>query len=203
MTSLDSMYSLYKAIEYIAKSNIRGDIIECGVWRGGSSMLMVKTLSALNDTGRKIYLYDTFEGMPEPDERDVKIRTNIPGIEMWKAKQQSGGWAVAAEDEVRKNLENTTYPKENFILVKGKVEETIPKTIPQKISILRLDTDWFSSTYHELTHLYPLLSNGGVLIIDDYGSWSGSKEATDRYFSENHIKMYLNRVGTTRVGVKR
>ena len=202
MTSLDSMYSLYKAVEYVTKSNIQGDIVECGVWRGGSSMLMAKTLSFFGDNNRKIYLYDTFVGMPKPDERDVKIRTNTSGTDIWEEKQKTGGWAVAGEDEVRKNLENTTYPKENFVFVKGKVEETIPGVKPQKISILRLDTDWFSSTYHELTHLYPLLNKGGILIIDDYGSWSGSKEATDKYFSENNIKMYLHRVDTGRVGIK-
>jgi len=202
MTSLDNMYSLYTSVRYIVEAGLVGDLVECGVWKGGSAMLMAKTLLLLGDKERKIYLYDTFEGMPEPEDTDVKIRTHTSGKEMWKEKQQSGGWAVAGEDEVRKNLEKTTYPQENFIFVKGKVEETIPRTIPENISILRLDTDWFSSTYHELTHLYPLLNKGGILIIDDYGSWSGSKEATDKYFSENDIKMYLHRVDTGRIGIK-
>lgn len=202
MTSLDNMYSLYASVKYIVESGIDGDLVECGVWKGGSAMLMAETLLLFGENKRKIYLYDTFEGMPEPDDIDVKIRTHTSGKEMWQEKQQSGGWAVAGKNEVRKNLEKTKYPKENFVFVKGKVEETIPRVKPQKISILRLDTDWFSSTYHELTHLYPILNRGGILIIDDYGSWSGSKEATDKYFSENNTKMYLNRVDTSRLGVK-
>ena len=202
MTSLDNMYSLYTSVKYIVEAGIEGDLVECGVWKGGSAMLIAETLLLLGDHERKIYLYDTFEGMPEPDDIDVKIRTHTSGKEMWKEKQQSGGWAVAGEDEVRKNLEKTKYPKENFVFVKGKVEETIPGVKPQKISILRLDTDWFSSTYHELTHLYPLLNKGGILIIDDYGSWSGSKEATDKYLFENNILVFLHRAGVARIGVK-
>lgn len=202
MTSLNSMYSLYKAAEYIVKAGIPGDIVECGVWKGGSAMLAAKTLSFFNDTSKKIYLYDTFEGMPKPDDVDVKIRTGASGKDIWQQKQKDGGWAKAKIDEVKQNMHSTAYPTDNLIFVKGKVEDTIPKTKPGAIALLRLDTDWFSSTYHELKHLYPLLSPGGVLIIDDYGSWSGSKKAVDQYFTENNINIYLHRTDTGRVGIK-
>ena len=78
--------------------------------------------------------------------------------------------------------------------VKGKVEDTIPKNTPEKIALLRLDTDWYESTYHELTHLFPLLSKHGVLIIDDYGHWQGARKAVDQYFGENNIQILLNRM---------
>jgi len=74
------------------------------------------------------------------------------------------------------------------------VENTIPKTLPDKIAILRLDTDWYESTYHELIHLYPKLVIGGILIIDDYGCWNGSKKAVDTYFEENNISVFIHRV---------
>jgi len=202
MTSPNSMYALFEAVKYVHEAQIPGDIVECGVWKGGSAMIAAKTLSSLGSTSRKLYLYDTFEGMPEPGDEDVKIRTGIAGKETWKEKQETGGWARAGLVEVQKNMSTTAYPQENIVFVEGMVEDTIPDTIPEQISILRLDTDWFASTYHELTHLFPRLSSGGVLIIDDYGSWAGSKKATDQYFKENNIHMLLQRVDTGRVGVK-
>jgi len=202
MTSLDRMYSLYKSVEYIVKSGIAGDFVECGVWKGGSAMVIAHTLHSLGNTDRKIYLYDTFEGMPEPDVRDTKIRTGASGNMLWKSKQEDGGWCNISIDEVKKNVFTTPFPKGNFIFVRGKVEDTIPKNIPKDVALLRLDTDWFSSTYHEFKHLFPLVNVGGVIMIDDYGSWSGSKDATDIYFAENNISMYLHRVDTGRVGIK-
>jgi len=112
-------------------------------------------------------------------------------------------WCYSPLEEVQKNLYSTNYPKEKITFIKGKVEETIPNIIPEKISILRLDTDWYESTYHELMHLFPRLSKGGVLIIDDYGHWKGSREAVDKYLKENEISMLLNRIDYTgRIGVK-
>ena len=95
----------------------------------------------------------------------------------------------------------TKYPENNIIYVKGKVEETIPKIIPSKIALLRLDTDWYESTKHELNHLYPILSKNGVLIIDDYGYWAGAKRAVDEYFFDEQI--LLNRIDSdARIGIK-
>ena len=78
--------------------------------------------------------------------------------------------------------------------VRGKVEDTIPKNMPEKIALLRLDTDWYESTYHELKYLFPLLSKNGVLIIDDYGHWKGAKKAVDQYFGENNIQIFLKKI---------
>ena len=98
---------------------------------------------------------------------------------------------------------STKYPKKNLIFIKGKVEDTIPLTVPPKIALLRLDTDWYESTYHELKYLFPLLSNKGALIIDDYGCWAGAKKAVDTYFDENKIVILLNRIDYTgRLGIK-
>ena len=106
-------------------------------------------------------------------------------------------------DEVRRNLFSTGYPENQLSFVEGPVEETIPETVPDKIALLRLDTDWYESTLHELRHLYPLLSEGGVLIIDDYGHWKGAREATDQYLREESPKILLNRIDMTcRLGVK-
>jgi len=81
-----------------------------------------------------------------------------------------------------------------LIFIQGKVEDTLPKITPEKISLLRLDTDWYESTYQELLHLFPKLSKGGTIIIDDYGHWKGAREAVDDYFKEKGIKILLNRI---------
>ena len=98
---------------------------------------------------------------------------------------------------------STGYDKSKIHLVKGKVEETIPKTLPERIALLRLDTDWYASTKHEMLHLFPRLVPGGVLILDDYGSWLGARKAVDEYIAENKVKIFLCRVDNSgRVAVK-
>jgi len=204
MTSRNRMYALYKSVEYIVKNEIPGDIVECGVWKGGSAMLCAMTLAKLGEVDRKIYLYDTYEGMSEPTEKDVSSN-NLKAKDQWLESTQGNvtDWCLASLDEVKEAMHETGYPKEKLVFIKGKVEDTIPENIPDQVSILRLDTDWYESTYHEMKHLYPLLSRGGVLIIDDYGYWKGAREAVDKYIEENNIKILLNRVDHTgRVGIK-
>lgn len=205
MTSPERMYSLYKATKYVIDANISGDFVECGVWKGGSAMVIAATLKKIGVTNRNIYLYDTFEGMSEPTEYDVK---NAPGggtsiKDFWQQNQKNdiNEWCYSSLEEVSNNLNKTGYPSDLFKLTKGKVEETIPDVIPIKIALLRLDTDWYESTKHELIHLFPILEDSGVLIIDDYGSWAGAKKAVDEYFIP--IPILLNRVDTTgRIGIK-
>jgi len=183
MTSKEKMYALYKSVKYLIDSKIPGDFVECGVWQGGSTMLIASTLRTLKQTNRKIYLYDTFKGMSEPTSKDCRL--NDPSI---KAKKiWHNNWCFSPLSEVKKNMFSTGYPQNKLVFIKGKVENTIPKTIPSKISLLRLDTDWYQSTKHELTHLFPVLAKNGVLIIDDYGYWAGSKKAVDEYFSNKPI----------------
>ncbi len=204
-TSIEPMYSLYLSVKYIINNNITGDFVECGVWKGGSAMLIAKVLFDEGKTDRKIYLYDTFDGMSAPTNKDVDFRgdTAVKLMDKSDKLDEESVWCYSSIDEVKENLYSTNYPKENLIFIKGKVEDTIPFTIPNKISLLRLDTDWYESTYHELIHLYPLLSKNGVLVIDDYGHWKGSREATDNYFRENNIHMLLNRLDySVRVGIK-
>lgn len=192
MTSKESMKVLYDAINYLSTNNIEGDIVECGVWRGGSSMVSALTLLNNKDINRTLYLYDTFEGMNPPTDDDVSV-SGETAKDTWQGKFK----CFADFDDVNTNILSTEYPKENIILVKGMVENTIPQVIPDKIALLRLDTDWYESTYHELVHLFPKLVKGGVLIIDDYGFWKGSRAAADQYFHENNITIFLNRVDYT------
>ncbi len=194
IVEIERCYSLYKAVHYILKNNIPGDFVECGVMKGGSMMMVALMLAEANITNRKLYLYDTFAGMPAPGVQDGEIEK-----EEWRKMQNEDGtnnWCYASFDDVETNMKSTGYPSENLILVRGKVEETIPGTIPDKIALLRLDTDWYSSTKHELVHLFPILEKKGILIIDDYGAWQGARKATDEYFKEKG-PVYLNRIDFT------
>lgn len=206
MTSADRMFALYKAVEYIERMGAPGDIIECGVWRGGSMMLVAKTLLSLGSTSRDLYLFDTFEGLPKPDEaKDVDVWGNraIDGWRPHAKDDRSSTWALATLEEVRENFGRTGYPDQRVHFVKGLVEETIPVRAPQQIALLRLDTDWYASTRHELEHLFPRLARNGVLIIDDYGHFKGARQAVDEYIAAHRLPLLLVRVDYSgRIAVK-
>jgi predicted O-methyltransferase YrrM len=205
-TSVDAMYALWRAVEYIVRNNIAGDFVECGVYRGGSTMLAAEALKHFGDASRNLFLYDTFAGMTDPTPRDIDFagRTPRDHLKAWGAKTMSG-MTNSPLDQVRANLATTGLAPHRFTFVQGKVEDTIPATLPPgQISILRLDTDWYESTRHELLHLFPRLTPGGVLIVDDYGFWRGAREACDEYFQEHHTQILLSRIDRNGVviGVK-
>lgn len=204
MGTVERLYALYQAIRYLEERAIPGDFVECGVWRGGSAMACAHTLRQLGSTHRRLHLYDTFAGMSEPGARDVDFRGR-DARPTWEASRDGDGsdWCRAGLEDVRRNMQSTGYPADAVRLVAGKVEETLPAEAPARIALLRLDTDWYESTYHELVHLYPRLAPGGVLIVDDYGYWKGAREATDQYFREAGVRMLLTRLDhTARMGIK-
>lgn len=206
MTSTERMYSLYKAVNYILQNNIPGDFVECGVWKGGSALLIAKMLADKNVTDRRVILYDTYEGMSEPTENDKDIAGEAATelLQKTSIEIQDSIWYYSSFEEVKENLSLSQLKEENIIMIKGKVEETIPMQVPTKsISLLRLDTDWYESTKHELHHLYPLLNKNGVLIIDDYGHWEGCRKAVDEYILANNLTILFNRIDATgRLAIK-
>jgi len=203
LRGIEPSYSLYKAVQYVVKNKIPGDFVECGVWRGGSVILIALALAHFGDTDRKIFLYDTFTGMTKPDEKDV----DWDGLNLQKKweKDQNTKWGYGGNlEEVRNNVYASNYPKDNFVFVEGPVEQSLPETKPENCALLRLDTDWYASTYHELVHLYPILSSGGILIIDDYGWCRGARTATNQYIKENKLNLFLSRIDeSVRLAVKR
>lgn len=205
MTTPERIASLCNAVKYITDNKIEGDFVECGVWRGGSTMAAIDTLLKADDKTREIYLYDTFEGMSAPTEHDKVFTGTAADVLLDQSDKQDATsvWCYSAIDEVQQNVGSLDYPADKVHYVKGKVEDTIPQTTPQKIALLRLDTDWYESTAHELKHLFPLLVPGGVIIIDDYGHWEGARKAVDEYIADNKLQLLLNRIDYTgRIGIK-
>jgi O-methyltransferase len=208
MTGVARLHALIEAVRHCVRAGVPGAFAECGVWRGGSVLAMILALQEQGVGDRDVYLYDTFEGMTEPTEVDVSA-FHPPALDLW---QESSGkpWpelfdsGIFNEDLVRLNLEHTGYPGERLHFVRGPVEETIPAEVPDALALLRLDTDWYESTRHELLHLYPLLASGGVLIVDDYGHWEGSRRAVDEYFSAHTDPVLLAPIDYAgRLAVKR
>lgn len=210
MTGVPRLQSLIDAVRYCVRREIPGDFAECGVWRGGSVLAMILTLQSLGRDDREIYLYDTFEGMTAPTEHDVSP-VERPALDTWhEAKQQrKRPWSVFFEPEtfseaqVRQAVTASGYPAERLHFVRGPVEDTLPASAPDELALLRLDTDWYESTRHELLHLYPRVAPGGVLIIDDYGHWDGCRRAVDEYFGDVAPPLLLSRIDYAgRIAVK-
>ena len=206
MTSVERMYALYSATNYIVENELPGDFVECGIWRGGSVMLMAATLLRRGDTTRDLWLYDTFDGMTAPGAEDVQAMSGRAAAHILQEHERKPGdpfWGIAARDGVERNLRRTGYPFQRFRVIEGDVMATLPECAPEAIALLRLDTDWYASTRHELEQLYPRLVPGGVLIIDDYGYWRGARKATDEFLATLRPRPLLQRIDYTgRICVK-
>ena len=193
MTSVERLYDLYKSVEFIVKGGVPGDLIECGVWRGGSMMMVAKSLLQMGDTSRRLYLFDTYEGHPKPDKTKDHDLWGNSAYDEWQEHQHSSAgsdWARVSIEEVRQNMESTGYPMSNVVLVKGKVEDTAVMNAPESIALVRLDTDWYESTRIGLQTFWPHLSERGILIADDYGHYKGQRQAIDEYFAGSPVLMH-------------
>lgn len=174
--------ALIGALNAINNNGIEGDIVECGVWQGGNIIL---ARSMCPD--KVCWLYDTFDGMTRPDPvLDIKVSgQKEPALERYETKTVNGNkWGAVSLEDVKKNFVSFGLMSDHLRFVKGDVLDTlkVPENIPDKISLLRLDTDWYHSTKLELETLYPKLVPNGIMIVDDYGHWAGCRKAVDDYF---------------------
>ena len=207
MVGADRLAAVVDAARYVVRHGIPGALVECGVWRGGCAMAMAMAVIDESEhvgvqLDRDLWLYDTFTGMTAPTEVDV-THTGMTAEAVLARFAPGDPRLACALEEVRANVELTDWPPERAHFVVGPVEETLPGAAPESIALLRLDTDWYASTRHELEHLFPRLVPGGVLIIDDYGHWQGSRRAVDEYFAAHGVRMLLARTDYTgRMGVK-
>ena len=202
MTSIEKLYAVIMAARYITRHNIPGAIVECGVWRGGSMHAIARALDAAGTHERDLYLFDTYEGMTAPGPRDRRNDGRPAADLLASSDKTSRVWACASLEDVQQGFQQVPYPTEKLHFIKGPVEQTVPSKAPERIAILRLDTDWYESTAHELAHLYDRLTPGGVLLLDDYGWWQGSREAVDEFLTRTGARLYLTRTGSGRVAIK-
>lgn len=192
MTSPIAQREFIQAIKHVEAHSIGGDIVECGVWRGGN-LVIAGLLKKRLGFDRRIWAYDTFAGMTAPTDADFKpaAKLNVRGKFAQLDRSGHNEWCLASLDEVQANYA-ARVGQNDLLTVKGPVQETLldPKNIPEKIAVLRLDTDFYDSTKIELELLYPRLASGGVLIIDDYGEWAGARKAVDEFFLGQNVWLH-------------
>jgi hypothetical protein len=202
MTAHEKLNALVMATRYVVDHGIPGDFVECGVWRGGSMQAIALALLDRGVTDRDLHLFDTFAGMPEPSEEDQAMDGTPAAQLLAEAPRDAKIWAVASLDDVREGMAETGYPAERVHYCVGKVEDTVPENAPEQIALLRLDTDWYASTRHELENLYSRLSPGGVLILDDYATWKGARQAVDEFIARTGEPLLLVPIAAGRIAVK-
>jgi O-methyltransferase len=202
MTAHEKLHALIVATRHVVDHGIAGDIVECGVWRGGSMQAVAHALLGRGVTDRELHLFDTFAGMPEPTEEDRALDGTPAAQLLASSPRDANIWAVASLEDVREGMAETGYPAERIRYCVGKVEDTIPEHAPDQIALLRLDTDWYESTRHELVHLYARVPPGGVLIFDDYSVWQGARKAVDEFIATTGEPLLLVPIAAGRIAVK-
>ena len=184
----------------IKKKRAQGDFVECGVYKGISLVFFQKYIEINNLENIKIYGFDTFEGIPEPSNEDIDIHglSMKDTFEKYKINKESSNWNNSSLDEVRLNFKDNTTHNDNLILIKGLVEETLLKkdNLPDKISLLKLDTSLYEGTKIELEVLFPKIQKGGIIIVEGYFKFLGVKKAVDNFFStKNYLIKYKKTLG--------
>ena len=176
MCSKERVKALSESLLSVINTNVPGHLVECGTWRGGLAALMLHYVN-LYKLDKSIYIYDTFEGMPEPGANDC-------GTSKRMYEENKGDWCRAGVEVVRSVLQQVDPSFSDVCyLFKGKVEDTLDIVAPLTIALARLDTDWYDSTKKELEVLYPRVQPGGYVLIDDYTDWSGCRQAVDEYLA--------------------
>ncbi len=200
-----------EAVRYILRESVEGCIVECGVDAGDFEYRWIQELQR-HGQERDLYMFDTFKGLTEPGEFDYTASTatlytmNKETVHKeWSIRCKGSDintWCYTPIDAVKQRLESTGYPKERLHYVEGDVCQTLtnPANIPDKIAILRLDTDWYESSKVELEVLFPKVVRGGVVIFDDYYHWDGQRRATDEYFAKQGIHFHMVDIGNHKTG---
>jgi hypothetical protein len=207
MCSFERLATLWQQVRYLDRFAIPGSLVECGTWRGGCvGMMALAHLAKGPPATRDVHLFDSFEGLPEPDAAlDGQSAVEYAG-DRGSGALAPIGECVATLEENRALVEGAIgYPKALLHYHVGWFEERVPRdaeaTAP--IALLRLDGDWYQSTRVCLEHLYPRVVRGGVVVIDDYGRWAGARRAVDEYVARLREPVLLQHVdGTGRAFVR-
>lgn len=182
---------LEQHVAYIECAGIVGDVIECGVAAGGSAALLGLTMDR-HGSERLLYLYDTFEGLPPPTEDDPDFS---------KASQWTGQ-CRGTLDEVQTLFHRLHLNTSRMRFVQGLFQETLRPTM-DPVALAHLDGDWYESTMTCLTHIWPVLSIGGIMQLDDYGEWQGCRKAVDEFFAERQSHVVMRPVDESAISIHR
>lgn len=210
MLPVPRLISLYTQVKYCEQHNIRGDYMECGVWKGGAVGLMALTNQLYGTKRRNLYLFDSFNDICPPDPeldgqraiRDALKYSHTTGEQIFGRKKfkslkgfyDSFGGKGTLHQTKKLLFSQIGYDKHKVQFYKGWFEDTIPKASKyvKQLAILRIDADWYKSVYISLKYFYPKVVKGGFIIIDDYGYYEGCTKAVKKYFSEHNIRLYPN-----------
>lgn len=169
----------------VLQENVAGDLIETGVWRGGCCILMRGVLKAYNDGHRKVFVADSFEGLPPPSS---KVRQDRFDFHHWFKPV-----LAVSEKQVRENFRRYGLLDERVVFVKGFFKDTLHK-LDGPFALIRLDGDMYESTMNALEALYPKLSPGGFVVIDDYGLLANCRQAVDDYRARHDIEAPITQI---------
>lgn len=192
MIGMQRLTSLQRCVETVLTEDVPGDLVECGVWRGGASILMRAVLSAYGDEKRSVWLCDSFEGVPPPDTAHYEADK---GINLHRA----AGVLAVSEAQVRANFEHYGLLDDRVRFVPGWFKDTLQDAPIESISALRLDGDLYESTIQALDALYPRLSSGGYCIIDDYHAIDACRQAVADYRTAHGVTAEIEEIDGTGV----
>lgn len=186
MVGLERLAHLQTCIEAVVRDGVAGDLIEAGVWRGGASIFMRAVLKAHGEAGRTVFVADSFEGLPLPDEKRYPADRGD--------RHHCQPLLRVDLEEVRTNFDRYGLLDEQVQFLPGWFEETLPSAPIERLSLMRLDGDMYSSTIQTLEALYPRLSRGGFCIVDDYGAVPACRQAVVDYRSAHGISEEMTAV---------
>lgn len=171
--------SLWKLVHDVRRRGVTGDIVECGSYKGGSSALLRSAMGP----GRKLWIYDSFQGLPEPSEKDGAHASGF-----------SGNFQASADDVIE-ILNETGARIDQYVLIGGWFEESFSQTLPERVALLHCDSDWYESVLLVLETFYPLMPDGACVVLDDFGHWEGCRMAFFEFCENNRERPLIERVG--------
>jgi hypothetical protein len=192
MIGLKRLDNIQYCVMDVLARRVAGDLVETGVWRGGAAIFMRAILAAQRESGRRVWLADSFQGLPHPD--PVNFPKDV-GDRHWELTPYLG----VPLDVVRANFERYGLLDEQVAFLPGWFKDTLPEAPIEAIAVLRLDGDMYQSTFEALTYLYPKVSAGGYVIIDDYGVLPNCKAAVEDYRSAHDIDAVIQPIDWTGV----
>lgn len=202
--SVQRLYSIYLSVKYVVENGVAGDVVECGVFKGGSAIMLAAAFAHFGDVSRTLFLFDTFEGWPQPTKHDTDFfgQNHKDLYDQSIAQPSNTAESIFTLSNFFERtraaiLSGSVYPQNRIVFVKGLVEDTLPHADIKTLSILRLDTDYYEATAWELKTLWPHLNTAGVLLIDDYGQFHGARKAVDEYLQQNRVPALLHRDDVT------